>query len=173
MRRPALLVAFLLTLTSVAAAQQSSTCALLTPTDIESATGSKPGAAQPGQMEVPGAAGKTGTVYTCIWPAGQTAQLVASTARVPPGMDVKAVVRNNAGMDALRAQHYSAEEKDFGNAWCSVMTPPAGKKDGMMLSSCATGVKGTLLSLSYMSQIKKLTIEQTKTLLDKAIARLP
>ena len=171
MRISAILVVSLLALTSVAAAQQSSTCALLTPADIEAATGTKPGPSQPGQMDA--GAGKGGTVYTCIWPAGQTAQLMASMARIPPGMDVKAVAKNNVGMDALRAQHYTAEEKDFGNAFCSVMTPPAGKKDGMMLSSCASGAKGTLLSLSYMSQIKKLTLEQTKALLDKAVARLP
>jgi hypothetical protein len=53
------------------------------------------------------------------------------------------------------------------------MTPPAGKKGGMMLSSCATGAKGAFLSLAYMSQTRKLTMEQIKALLDKAVARRP
>jgi hypothetical protein len=163
----------LIALTSLAHAQQSSTCALLTTSDIEVATGAKPGTPQSSEMTVPGGPGKGGTVYTCFWPViAQNGQVVASTARIPPGTDVKAVAKNNPGIDALRAKHYAAEDKDFGNAWCTVLTPPAGTKDGIMMSTCATVAKGTLLSITYMSPTRKLTIDQTKELLDKAVARL-
>jgi len=168
----------LFALTSFAHAQQSPTCALLTAGDIEVATGVKPGTPQPGEMKMPAGKGiGETTVYTCFWlVAGQTAaqsgQIVASTARIPTGMDVKAVVRNNPGIDALRAQRYTAEDKDFGNTSCTVLTPPAGAKDGMMMSSCSTAAKGTLLSIVHMSPTRKLTMDQTKKLFDKAVARL-
>ena len=163
----------LVALTPLAQAQQSSPCALLTTGDIEVATGAKPGQPQPGEMDVPGGLGKGGTVYTCFWPVtAQNGQLVAGSARIPPEMDVKAAVKNNPGIDALRAKHYTAEDKDFGNAWCTVLTPPAGTSGGMMMSTCATGAKGVMLSITYMSPTRKLTIGQTKELLDKAVARL-
>jgi hypothetical protein len=53
------------------------------------------------------------------------------------------------------------------------MAPPASVKDGLAISSCTAGPKGTVLSVVFTSPTKKLTIDQTKGLLDKAAARLP
>jgi hypothetical protein len=39
------------------------------------------------------------------------------------------------------------------------------------MSSCAGGMKGRILSIAFTSPTKALTIAQTKSLLDKAVAR--
>ncbi len=41
-----------------------------------------------------------------------------------------------------------------------------------MMSSCSGAVKGKVLSIVFMSPSKALTIDQAKTLLDKAVGRL-
>lgn len=151
----------------------SMACSLLAPADIEAATGVKPDAEpHPGEMAIPGT---KETMRMCTWiaPGPPRDQVVVSTAPMPPGTDVVALAKNNAGTDALRAQHWNEVSKEFGNAYCSIMTPPAGTKDTVLLSSCTASVKGTLLSVVFMSPEKKLSIDQAKSLLDKAAARLP
>jgi hypothetical protein len=80
--------------------------------------------------------------------------------------------KNNVGTDDLRKANYKEVAKDFPHAWCSIMTPPPSTKDGLMLSTCAGGVKGQALSITFMSPSKALTIDQAKALLDKAAGRL-
>lgn len=146
-------------------------CSLLTPADIEAAAGARPDEPQPGSMQLPGT---SQTMQMCTWVARpQTWQIMISTAPLPTGTDVKALAKTNKGMDALRAQKWTEESKDFGNAWCNVMSPPAGIKQPMFMSACTSGSKGTILSVTYISPTKKLSIDQTKTLHDKAAARLP
>jgi hypothetical protein len=150
---------------------QSMACSLLTAGDIQAATGVKPdGEAHPAQFSPPGS---KEPMQMCTWvDRAHRGQVVISTAHLPPGGSAKDYVKN-PGTDALREQHWKEESKDFGNAWCSVMTPPAGRKDGIMMSFCVAGPKGWLLSVVYTSPTQKLSIEQIKALLDKAAARLP
>ena len=150
---------------------QSLPCSLLTAADIQAAAGVKPDAeAHPAQLAAPGSKEPT---QMCTWvDRAHQGQVVVSTAHLPPGGSAKDFARNNPGMDALRAQHWKEESKDFGNAWCSVMSPPAGTK-AIMMSSCTAAPKGWILSVVYTSPSQKLSIDQTKALLDKAAARLP
>ena len=148
----------------------SKACSLLTDAEIETAAGAKVDKSVPGEMHLPDNAG---TVQTCTWALrAQQAQVMISTAHMPPGTDVKSLAKNNAGMDALRAQKWTEESKDYGNAWCSVMSPPASVKDPMYMSACTAGPRGTLLSVTYMSPKNKLPLDQIKALLDKAAARV-
>lgn len=152
-------------------ASPSKTCALLTASDIEASIGGKPDEPHPTEMQVPGS---TDTMQMCTWVIRpQKAQIMISTARMPPGTDVKSLAKNNSGMDALRAQKWTEESKDFGNAWCVVMTPPAGLKEPMFMGACAAAPKGTVLSVTVISPTKKPTIDQTKMMLDRATARMP
>jgi hypothetical protein len=153
-------------------APESKTCSLLTSADIEAATGEKPdGEGHPTEMQPPGS---NDPMQMCTWVVrNQKGQVMISTAHMPPGTDVKALAKNNAGMDALRAQKWTEESKDFGNAWCAVMSPPASVKQPMYMSACAAAPKGTVLSVTYISPTKKLSIDQTKALTDKAAARMP
>jgi hypothetical protein len=150
--------------------QASKTCSLLTSAEIEAAVGAKVDRTEPGEMQLPNNAG---TVQTCTWAIrAQKAQIMMSSAHMPPGTDAKALAKNNAGMDALRAQKWTEESKDYGNAWCTVMSPPPSVKEPMYMSACTASPKGTLLSVTYLSPTKKLPLEQTKALLDKAAARV-
>ncbi|MGH7215971.1 MAG: hypothetical protein ACREIG_01905, partial [Nitrospiraceae bacterium] len=80
--------------------------------------------------------------------------------------------KNNVGTDGLRKANYKEVAKDFPHAWCSTFTPPASAKDGLPMSTCAGGVKGQALSITFMSPTEALTIDQSKALLDKAAGRL-
>jgi len=148
-------------------------CSLLISSEIEAVTGTKSGAGTPMDMNVPSAQGKQETVYVCLWPiAAQKAQVVVSMGRLPPGQNTQAIAKKNAGMDALRAKHYSEESRDFGSTTCSAMTPPASEKGGMNMTACTAGAKGRLVSVTFMSPTKKLSIDETKSLLDKAVGRI-
>jgi len=176
MATPLLVGSLIVALASPASATrppaQSMACSLLTAGDIQAATGVKPeGEAHPAQLAAPGS---KEPMQMCTWvDRAHQGQVVVSTAHLPPGGSATDFVKNNPGIDALRAQHWKEESKDFGRAWCTVMTPPAGTKDGVMMSFCAAGPKGWVLSVVYMSPSQKLSIEQIKALLDKAAARLP
>jgi hypothetical protein len=165
-----LVLGLLIALTRLAAAQQSA-CSLLTAADIQGAIGTKPSEPHPMDMDVPG--GKKGEkVLACLWsvPADK-GQVAVSLGHLPPGMSAETAAKKNPGIDALRSVKYKEESRDFGDAWCSIMTPPATEKQGVNLSSCAGGMKGRILSVAFTSPTRKLTIAQAKALLDKAVAR--
>jgi hypothetical protein len=142
-------------------------CSLLTPTDIEAATGIKPGNGLPGGYSAGGQA-----VRMCSWriPA-QRGQLSLSAAPLPPGMSAATIAKQNAGMNALRQAKYTEESRQVGDMYCSIMTPPPSQKDGVIMSTCTAAVKGTILSFAYISPTKKIAIEQAKALMDKAVSR--
>jgi hypothetical protein len=164
-----LALVLLIVLTRVGVAQ-SSACSLLTAADIQAATGTKPSAPHPMDMDVPGHKGDK--VLACLWsvPADQ-GQVAVSLGHLPPNMSAETAARQNPGIDALRAAHYKEESKAFGDAWCSILTPPATQKQGLIMSSCGGGMKGKILSIAFTSPTKALTIAQSKSLLDKAVAR--
>ncbi len=171
-----LVLAALSALSSVcvrAADAPGAACALLTQAEIDAATAQKSAAGHAMDQEIPSAAGPHMTMYMCLWAlAAVDGQLVASFGPLPPGETAKSLSKNNAGMDALRAQNYTEESKDFGETTCSSVTPPAAVKDGAMMSVCTAAIKGKIISVTFMSPTKKISLEQTRELLDKAIARL-
>lgn len=147
---------------------QNASCSALTASEIEAAIGSKPAHSQPTDMDV----GKGQRVLGCTWVIqSPMVQVMLSTGRAPAGATIQQLMAANAGMDALRAQQYTEEKKEFPNMICYSVAPPSTLKDGMYMSSCGTIVKGTVVSIVLMSPSKKLSMDQTKTLLDKAVAR--
>jgi hypothetical protein len=52
--------------------------------------------------------------------------------------------------------------------WCSTFTPSDADKPDLLLSTCAGGVNRQALSVTFSSRSISLTIDQVKTLLDKA-----
>jgi hypothetical protein len=150
------------------ATQQSAACSLLTSDDIEAATGAKVGISQP--ADYPIATGDT--VHACLWSVPtQKGQVSLSLGRLPAGTTAEAIAKHNPGTDGMRAKHWAEEAKDFPDAWCSIMTPPASDKNAPMMSTCSGEVKGLLISVAFLSPTKKLTIAEAKSLLDKARAR--
>ena len=157
----------------MAADTPGAACALLTPADIEAVAGSKSGAGNAMDQDVPMGAGKHVTMHACLWPLSSVrGQVAASVAPSPPGQSAQSLAKNNVGMNALRAQHYTEEAKDFGNATCTGMTPPASVKNGIGIFTCTAVVQGKVVSVTFTSPTKKLSVDQTKALLDKALARL-
>lgn len=148
---------------------QQSACSLLTATEVEAATGAKMGDPHPADLSAQGAPPHS---QACSWYAtAQNAQIDLTIAPPPPGVSAESAVKYKPEMDALRTAHWTEEEKSFGKTWCFMMTPPASQKDGVMMCNCSGEVKGLILSVTIMSPAKKLSIEETKMLLDKAIAR--
>jgi len=164
--------------TSPAAAEQSSACSLLTSSDIEVVTGGKMGVTQPIHFDdVPAGPNRSMKVLGCMYAVpSQQGQITISWFTGPvTDEDIAKLItgsKNNVGTDDLRKANYKEVAKDFPHAWCSTFTPPAAAKDGMPLSTCAGGMKGQALSITFMSPTKALTIEQAKALLDKAAGRL-
>jgi hypothetical protein len=122
--------------------------------------------------DVPGKKGER--VLACLWsvPADR-GQVTVSLGHLPPGMGAQAAAKQSPKLDALRTARYKEESRDVSDGYCAIMTPPASDKQGTIMSSCAGGVKGQLLSIAFTSPTKALTIAQAKTLLDKANSRVP
>jgi hypothetical protein len=165
-------------ITSTASADPSSACSLLTPGDIEAVTGGKVSATQPLQFDdIPAGPNKSVKVLGCMWGVSTMGQITVSWFHGPlTGEEIAQLIKmtkSNPGVDDLKKANYKEVSKDFPQAWCSIMTPPASAKDGLPLSACTGGVKGQGLSITFMSQTKALTIDQAKALLDKAAAHLP
>jgi len=161
-----------------AAAESPSACSLLTSSDVEAVMGGKIGASQPIHFDdVPAGPNRSMKVLGCMWSVPtQTGQISISWFLGPvTDEDVANLIKmskNNVGTDDLRKANYKEEAKDFKNAWCSIMTSPPSAKDRITLSTCAGGVKGQALSMTFMSPTKALTIDQAKALLDKAAAHV-
>jgi hypothetical protein len=169
MRPLGLVLGLLIASTRVAGAQQSA-CSFLTAADIQGAVGTKPSEPHPMDMDVPGKKGEK--VLACLWSVpAHKGQVAVSLGHLPPGMSAQMAAKKNPGIDALRSARYKEESREFSDAWCSIMTPPASEKQGVIMSSCAGGVKGQILSVAFTSPTKALTIAQAKSLLDKAAAR--
>jgi hypothetical protein len=169
MKPLALAVGLLIALTRLGVAQQSG-CAMLTAADIQAAIGTRPSQPQPMDADVPGKKGER--VLACLWsvPADK-GQVIVSLGHLPPGMSAPAAAKQNPKLDALRSAKYKEESREFGDGYCAIMTPPASDKKGTIMSSCAGGVKGQLLSVVFTSPTKALAMAQAKSLLDKAAAR--
>ena len=165
-------------LAAPAAAQEKSACSLLTPADIETVTGGKVSASQPLHFDDAQASPtKTVKVFGCMWGGGSDKRQITMSWLQGPLTDGEIaqlikMTKDNVGTDALRKANYKEVTKEFPNAWCSIMTPPPSAKGGLLLSSCAGGVKGHGISVSVMSPTTALSIDQTKALLDKTASHL-
>jgi hypothetical protein len=173
-----LVLSLIVLFTSPAAGEQSSACSLLTSSDIEVVTGGKMGVTQPLHFDdVPAGPNRSMKVLGCMYAVtSHTGQITISWFTGPVTDDDIAnlikMSKSNVGTDGLRKANYKEVAKDFPHAWCSTFTPPAAAKDGMPLSTCAGGVKGQALTITFMSPTKALTIDQAKALLDKAAAHV-
>lgn len=167
-------VGLLIALTWTGVSAQQSACALLTPGDIEAVTGAKPGEPHKADMPISEGPGKGQTMLGCMWAATEQGMVTVGMMRALTGPARAAgLARLSQAFDALKAQHWTEERKDFGDAWCSIMTPPpSSPRNVPMMSGCFAEAKGVGLSVGFMSPTKKLSIAQIKTLLDKVIGRL-
>ena len=154
-------------------AAQQSACSLLTAADIEAATGEKPGEPHETNMGMSDSSGKGQVTLACMWRAAAQGMVTVSLAPAAKGAAREAgLAKLTQVFDELKAQHWTEERKDIANGFCAIMTPPPSQKDVPIMSSCMAEAKGMAMSVGYMSPTKKLSFDQTKSLMDKAIGRV-
>jgi hypothetical protein len=91
---------------------------------------------------------------------------------VPPcRLTGEEVAKHNLVIEALRALNWTEETKTFGAAWCSAITSTASQENALMLSTRSVESKGMIFSVAFTSPTKRLSIDQTKALLDNALGR--
>lgn len=170
---PGPVVGMLIALSWTGAAAQQSACTLLTSGDIEAVTGAKPGEPHESDLILSQGPAKGMKTFGCMW--GVADRGMVTVAMFPalkgPARET-GLAKVNEAFDALKAQHWTEEKKVVGNATCSIMTPPPSQKDAPILSGCFGEAKGIGLSVGFMSPTKRLSIDQTKALMDKAAGQL-
>ena len=149
------------------------TCALLTSGEVVAAVGGT-GQSQESNIVIPEGPSKGETLGGCMWAADNQGMVSISMIRAPQGaMREAGLAKLGEAFQRLKAKGWTEEKKEFSNAKCALMTPPASsKKDIPVMTGCFAEAKGMGISVGYMGRTG-VPIEKVKTLLDKAIGRLP
>ena len=157
----------------LAAGEEMHTCALLTSSEVVAAVGGT-GQSQESNIVIPEGPSKGETLGGCMWAADNQGMVSISMIRAPQGAQREAgLAKLKEVFQRFKAKGWAEEKKDFSNAKCALMTPPAAsKKDIPVMTGCFAEAKGMGLSVGYMGKTS-VPIDKVKTLLDKAIGRLP
>jgi hypothetical protein len=157
----------------LAAGEEMHTCALLTSGEVVAAVGGT-GQSQESNIVIPEGPSKGETLGGCMWAADNQGMISISMIRAPQGALREAgLAKLRDGFQRLKAKGWTEEKKEFSNGKCSLMTPPASsKKDIPVMTGCIAEAKGMGISVGYMGKTS-VPIDNVKTLLDKAIGRLP
>ena len=172
-RHVAAVVGLLVALTWADLSAQQSACTLLTPADIETITGAQPREPHKTDIVIPEGPQKGQTVNGCMWGTAGNGMVSVSMMPMPEGVSREAGIAKLEEVYAeLRAQNWAEEKKTFPDGRCSIMTPPPGKKDAPIMSQCVAEAKGMVMSSVFMSPTQKLSMEQTRALMDKAVGHM-
>jgi hypothetical protein len=157
----------------IAGGKEMHTCALLTSGEVVAAVGGT-GQSQESNIVIPEGPSKGETLGGCMWAADNQGMVSISMIRAPQGALREAgLAKLRDGFQRLKAKGWTEEKKEFSNAKCALMTPPSSsKKDIPVMTGCFAEAKGMGLSIGYMGRTS-VPIDTVKTLLDKAIGRLP
>ena len=147
-------------------------CSLLTAAEITAAVGGSAGQPQESDLVVPDGPSKGDTMGMCSWRTGEQNTVSVAVIRAATGASRQAGLAKMAQVfDTLKAQGWTEERKDFANGRCVLMTPPAAK--GLPVSTgCFAEAKGMGLSVGHNGPTRA-SMDRVRTLLDKAIGRLP
>ena len=158
---------------SLAEGKEMHTCALLTSGEVVAAVGGT-GQSQESNIVIPEGPSKGETLGGCMWAADNQGMVSISMIRALQGAQREAgLAKLRDGFQRLKAKGWTEEKKEFSNAKCALMTPPASaKKDIPVMTGCFAEAKGMAISVGYMGKTS-VPIETVKTLLDKALGRLP
>jgi hypothetical protein len=161
------------TWSGLVAESKTDACSLLTNGEISDAVGEKVAGSQRADMVIAEGPSKGETMGGCMWHVGDQGMVSVNLIRALKGAQREAsLTQLNQVFDALKAQGWTEEKKNFGDIRCSIMTPPSSMKDVPISTGCMAEAKGWGIGVGWMSGNKKLTNEKLKGLLDKAIGRL-
>jgi hypothetical protein len=168
-----LLLAGLLTSPGHVAAQTPRACGLLSAADVGAVVGGTVASPQESNLVVPEGPSKGETIGLCTWAAGTDTSVTVAVARATPGARRDAALGQlRQVVQTLKSQGWTEQSRDFPNGTCVVMTPPAGTAGLPSSTGCFAEAKGVGLSVGYNGSAS-LSMDRAKTLLDKAIGRLP
>ncbi len=160
---------------SAGAQRDVKVCSLLTASEIETGVGSTPGAPHPSSHVIDDGPAKGETMDNCTWPAGAPLSMFAiNVIPVPAGVSrEQGIALIKKSYTDLLGEGWTEEKKDFGDAYCTLVSPPAAQVGhDPIVSACIGESKGLGLSVMYMSPTKKLTLDNVKGLYDHAVGRL-
>jgi hypothetical protein len=148
-------------------------CSLLTAAEIAATVGGTPEQPQESDLVVPDGPSKGDTMGMCSWRTGEQNTVSVAVIRAATGASRQAGLAKMAQVfDTLKAQGWTEERKDFANGRCVLMTPPAASKGMPVSTGCFAEAKGMGLSVGH-NGATRVSLDRVRTLLDKAIARLP
>ena len=148
-------------------------CSLLTAAEITAAVGGTAGQPQESDLVVPDGPSKGDTMGMCSWRTGEQNTVSVAVIRAATGASRQAGLAKMAQVfDTLKAQGWTEERKEFANGRCVLMTPPAASKGIPVSTGCFAEAKGMGLSVGHNGGTR-VSMDKVRTLLDKAIARLP
>ena len=169
----ALIVASVVATAAYGADKSVPVCPLLTSAEIGAAVGGTIGPPHEDAMAITEGPAKGRTMGMCNWPAGTQGGVSLAVTRAPQGAQREAELAHfNQAFQTLKGQGWAEERKDFTNGACVIMTPPPSAKGMPISSGCFAEAKGVGISVGHNGSAK-VSMDRMKTLLDKAIGRLP
>jgi hypothetical protein len=148
-------------------------CPLLSATEVGAAMGATAGQPHEDSIVISEGPAKGQSMTMCQWPTSSQSGVSLAVTRALPGAQREAgLAQFNRTFQTLKSQGWSEERKDFSNGACVIMTPPASAKGMPVSTGCFAEAKGMGISVGHNGP-SKVSMDKVKTLLDKAIARLP
>ncbi len=167
----------LLDVGGVAAASKYKACSLLTAAEVEAVLKKKVSRTDEGDITIPEGAYKGEVQSSCTWTAGATSaatSAVLSIIRAPrtPRERAEGLAIIKDTFEKLKKQGWSIQEKVFGGVECAALRPPAGTSGNADFASCFAEKGGLALSVGIAGVGLQVSMEQVKSLTDKAVSRI-
>jgi hypothetical protein len=153
---------------------QEQACTLLTPTDIETTTGTKEmGEPHPTDMVIPAGPQKGQKINGCMWGIEGSGMVSVSVMPLPQGVTrEQAMAKMEEVYAQLRAKKWTQEDKSYPDGRCTIFTPPPSEKNAPILSGCIIENHGMVLSSSLMHPKVKLSMDKARALSDKVASHM-
>src|SRR5262249_5530258 len=156
-----------------AAPASTHACGLLTGTEIGTALDVQAPPSQENNVTIPEGPSRGQTIAMCAWRIGPRDIFRVSVAPALQGEQrAQGLSALSQSFEAMKADGWREEAKQFGDIRCSTMTPPPAQRDAPLMAGCMGEVRGKAVSISSMSATKHVAIDPMKDLFDKAAARL-
>ncbi len=162
----------------VAAASKYKACSLLTAAEVEAVLKKKVSKTVEGDdITIKEGTYKGEVVSRCDWVAGQGALGTYVTLSVTRGprnpqerADGLALLKDTFAQ--LKKQGWSIQEKEFGGVGCATGRAPAGTSGVADFASCVAEKRGLALDITIAAVGLQVSMEQVKSLTDKAASRI-